>query len=105
MCNKCNCKQEIENPCFQDCCKEEVTCDDFLSTSCIYYRLENRENSKLYSIRAENGTPLNTVLELFDKKFQNLQSASFDKYTLPYLQTVRSVKTIKDFAETVSLDR
>lgn len=104
MCNKCNCKQEIENPCFKDCCKEEVTCDDFLSTSCIYYRLENRENSKLYSIRAENGTPLNTVLELFDKKFQNLQSASFDKYTLPYLQTVRSVKTIKDFAETVSLD-
>lgn len=99
----CNC-EENKNNCFESECEETKACDKDFSTSCIFYRLENQENSKLYTINVENGTPLNTVLELFDAKLNLIETPNFNAFTIPYLKSKGVVTNIRNFSELVSLE-
>lgn len=101
MCRNCNCTEQKSN-CFETCCEKTKACDNKYSTSCIFYKLENQSNSRLHTIKAENGTPLNTILEEFDKKLNNTSAPDFTAFKIPYLKSKYNVVTIKQFSEAVS---
>lgn len=101
MCRNCNCEEQ-RSSCFDTCCEKTKACDNKYSTSCIFYKLENQSNSRLYTIKAENGTPLNTILEEMDKKLNLSSSPDFTAFKIPYLKGKYNVINIKQFSEAVS---
>lgn len=103
MCRNCNCEEKKSN-CFDTCCEKTNACDNKYSTSCIFYKLENQSNSRLYSIKAENGTPLNTILEEFDSKLNKSSNPDFTAFKIPYLKGKYNIINIKQFSEAVSTE-
>lgn len=88
--------------CFET--KKCEPCKAPISTSCLYYNLENQESSHLLAIGVENGTPLNTVLEQLTKKVNLVATPNFTSFTIPYLKGKSTVTNIKQFSELVSLE-
>lgn len=101
MCRNCNCEEQ-KSSCFDTCCEKTKACDNNFSTSCIFYKLENQSNSRLYTIKAENGTPLNTVLEEIDKRLNLISTPDFTAFKIPYLKGKYNITNIKQFSESVS---
>lgn len=98
MCNDCD-----KTPtCFET--KKCEPCKAPISTSCLYYNLENQENSHLLAIGIENGSPLNTVLETLTKKVNLVATPNFTSFTIPYLKGKYTTTNIKQFSEGVSLE-
>jgi len=79
-------------------------CKAPISTSCLYYNLENQESSHLLALGVENGTPLNTVLEQLTKKVNLVATPNYTTFTIPYLKGKTTVTNIKQFSEAVSLE-
>lgn len=98
MCNDC----EQTPSCFET--KKCEPCKAPISTSCLYYNLENQENSHLLAIGIENGSPLNTVLETLTKKVNLVATPNFTSFTIPYLKGKYTTTNIKQFSEGVSLE-
>ena len=98
MCNDC----EQTPSCFET--KKCEPCKAPISTSCLYYNLENQESSHLLALGVENGTPLNTVLEQLTKKVNLVATPNFTSFTIPYLKGKSTVTNIKQFSELVSLE-
>lgn len=103
MCNTCNCNKKESNPCFDTCCEETQACDKPISTNCIFYNLENQENSKLFKLKLGNGTPLTTVVNLIDAELNKVETPNFKAFSLSYLENY-NIKTIKQFSESVSTE-
>lgn len=101
MCRNCNCSEQ-KSSCFDTCCEKTKACDNKHSTSCIFYKLENQSNSRLFTIKVENGTPLNTILEEFDKKLNLISTPDFSAFKIPFLKGKYNVINIKQFSEAVS---
>jgi len=94
---------DCEKPtCFET--KKCEPCKAPISTSCLYYNLENQENSHLLAIGIENGSPLNTVLETLTKKVNLVATPNFTSFTIPYLKGKYTTTNIKQFSEGVSLE-
>ena len=98
MCNDC----EKTPTCFET--KKCEPCKAPISTSCLYYNLENQESSHLLALGVENGTPLNTVLEQLTKKVNLVATPNYTTFTIPYLKGKTTVTNIKQFSEAVSLE-
>jgi hypothetical protein len=98
MCNDC----EKTPTCFE--IKKCEPCKAPISTSCLYYNLENQESSHLLALGVENGTPLNTVLEQLTKKVNLVATPNYTTFTIPYLKGKTTVTNIKQFSEAVSLE-
>jgi len=98
MCNDC----EQTPSCFET--KKCEPCKAPISTSCLYYNLENQENSHLLALGIENGSPLNTVLETLTKKVNLVATPNFTSFTIPYLKGKYTTTNIKQFSEGVSLE-
>ena len=98
MCNDC----EKTPTCFET--KKCEPCKAPISTSCLYYNLENQESSHLLALGVENGTPLNTVLEQLTKKVNLVATPNYTTFTIPYLKGKTTVTNIKQFSEVVSLE-
>jgi hypothetical protein len=98
MCNDC----EKTPTCFET--KKCEPCKAPISTSCLYYNLENQESSHLLALGVENGTPLNTILEQLTKKVNLVATPNFTSFTIPYLKGKSTVTNIKQFSELVSLE-
>lgn len=93
--------------CDKPTCFETKKCEPCkapISTSCLYYNLENQENSHLLAIGIENGSPLNTVLETLTKKVNLVATPNFTSFTIPYLKGKYTTTNIKQFSEGVSLE-
>lgn len=103
MCRNCNC-EEKKSSCFETCCEKTKSCEEKYSTSCIFYKLENQSNSRLYTIKAENGTPLNTILEEYDRKLNLISTPDFTAFKIPYLKGKYNIVDIKQFSESVSTE-
>jgi hypothetical protein len=94
----CGCEQPT--PTCVNLCTDTNGCPVQLDTDCVLYHKDNSEISALTQLGITNGAPLESILEAIDVYIGQLKVSG---YNLPFLRTLVTVNTLKNFAEAVDL--